>query len=186
MNYKRVSFVAVLTILIIFSGITISGFIVGDPIINGLREDSEKWLATEEGKNQFPGAKVKDIYVVLNNERTEPTIWLISFQTDDGMITGYVETHETSFDRPPVYTKFARPMENMFMNTENDAYSLMIEHSDYSAPQIEKPVLVISQGTIMWHSTVRSGSEEIDYFEVPAFWNAIEIYNKDGKIKIKE
>ncbi|MBU0898298.1 MAG: hypothetical protein KKB03_03335 [Nanoarchaeota archaeon] len=186
MNYKIPALV-VIAALILAGGFLAynNGFFIKDLRADELMESTNKWLETDSGKEAFPDAVSGEPYKVFNFEKTDVELWVVPLNSED-LAVGYIETKETSFDRPPIYTKFAEPRESVFGKTFNNAFSLMLEHTDYSASQLSKPILVVHRTTIMWHSVVTSGSEQIDYLEVPALWSFDEIWDQHGKIKIDE
>jgi len=187
MKYKLIVVVAVIVLLAAGSLYAFSGFFFKDTTIDSLLDSSNAWLDSETGSQKFPGTLAVEPYFVLDYERKDTVVWLVPLKaSDSGLFLGYIETSETSFDRPPVYTTFAEPRESIFKKTFDDAYALMLLYSGYEQSQIRNPVLVSHRGTIVWQSIVYSGFEHIDTLEVPVFWSFNELYNKDGRIYVEE
>ena len=182
MNYKLPAVIIILILVIVSGTFVFSGFFIRDSRAVSILESTNKWLLTEEGKTNFPDTVALEPYKVLDSAEKEVVVWLVPLKKGD-IFVGYIETAETTFERPSVYTKFAQPQKSIFKKTADDALAIMYKYTNYSASQISKPILIVHRQSIMWHSDAHSGMEQIDSLDVPAFWPFDDLFNNDGKIK---
>lgn len=93
----------------------------------------------------FPSGMFAGPIAVFNENRTFDH-WILPVKDDYGMYLGLFVSKYENFSSTGSATKYPEPRHNIFSKTKDEAYSLMLNSSVYSAYQIKEPYVSVVEG----------------------------------------
>ena len=132
-------------------------------------DSTNRWLGTEQGKNQFPGGVAGEPIRIWRGG--EVLYWIAAIKNQDGLYIGNLIVTQEDFTSPKQIVEYKEPKERILNYTQSEAYQqIILENPDYPAWQIERPILVSVEGDgLYWYSKVKSGGQVIDELYLETF-----------------